>query len=253
MDVERKRAAVARSSALPLESTDATLIQMDRTVWIIISIVAIAVAGFFGYRTYSDSASRKAEQSKAAEMDRQLKESQRQAKEAQRQLDQAAEAQRLAELNGAQKKEAESRQLAQAQAEREAQEMQRKQYEEKASKAAQDLERMKSEKGQLEAEARRLSELRTREANDAQAKLAAAQKALEETERQKNAEIERQAALIASYSRQPSQGPTAPTSTEASRAATSPGARIIYPWDYKRTSHYNLLMLPAPDESHQKP
>lgn len=210
---------------------------MDRTVWIIIAVVALAVAGFFGYRAYENSAQRRADLQHSEELQRALDESRLAAKDSARRADQEAEARRLAELKAKQDGEAEARRLAQAQAEREAQEAARRRAEEEAARSAQEIERMQAERARLEADSRRLDELRTRESAEAEAKLAAAQKALQEIERQKNAEIERQAALIASYA---AQGPQA---ADAKAGRGGPLPRIIFPVDYKRGSHYTLPLL----------
>lgn len=212
---------------------------MDRTVWIIISVVAIAIAGFLGFRVYRSGQFRSEQSARAVDLEKELESTRQSAKEAARKADLAAEARRLAELKQQQENEAESRRLAQTQAEREAYEMARKRADDDAARSAKELERIRAENAQLSAEARRLAALREREAADAQAKLDAAQRALADSEQKKNAEIERQAALIASYNHAPEAGAT--TDEETRRQL---GARIIYPSDYKRSSHYYLPLLP---------
>jgi hypothetical protein len=220
---------------------------MDRTVWIIIAVVALGVAGFFGYRAYHNSSQREAELQNAAELQKQLEESRVAAKESARKADQEAEARRLAELKQKQEAEAEARRLAQAQSERDANEAARKRAEDEKAKAEQEIERMRGDRARLEAEARRLEDLRAKESAEAQAKLAAAQKALEETERKKNAEIERQAALIASYNRQPT--PVEKSAKETAAASERSSIRYIYPIDYKRANHTYLPVLPTPENN----
>jgi hypothetical protein len=222
---------------------------MDRTVWIIIAVVALAVAGFFGYKAYKNSGDQNANTQRASDLQKELEASRLAAKDANRKADQEAEARRLAELKQKQEAEAESRRLAQSQSERDGMEAARKRAEDDKLKAEQEIERMRGDKARLEAEARRLQELRTQESADAQAKLAAAQKALEDTERRKNAEIERQAALIASYSRQPSpvEKPAAAAASESSGRRS--GIRYIYPIDYKRANHTYVPALATPENT----
>lgn len=215
---------------------------MDRKVWIAIAVIAIAVAGFFGYRSYQLSSSQNAEGNLTAEMKRQLEDARAKEAEANRKATQEEEARRLGELKAKQEAESEARRLAQAESERLAQEQARQRAEEQAAKAAGEIERMRGERAQLTAEAQRLAELRARESADSQAKLTAAQRALEESERKKNAEIERQAAVIASYNRAPPPTEKAPLKVEETRRSST---RIVFPSDYKRANHYYLPRLPG--------
>jgi len=217
---------------------------MERTVWIVISVLAVAVAGFFGYRAYQLSAAAKDPTHDAA-MQRELADARTKEKEATRKAEQETEARRLAELKAKEEAETEARRFAQAENGRQAQELARKRAEDESAKAATELDRIRGERAQLAAEAQRLAELRARETADAQAKLAAAQRALEESERKKNAEIERQAAVIASYSRTPSPVEKLSAEQEAARRNVT---RIIFPSDYKRANHYYLPLLATPEQ-----
>lgn len=212
---------------------------MERTIWISITVLAIAAAGFFGFRAYQLSRD-PGVNTQSAEMQRELDAARLAARDAARKADQDAEARRLGELKAKEEAEADARRLAQMDRDRQGQEQARKNAEDDAAKAAAELDRMRAEKAQLSSEAQRLAELRTREGADAQARLAAAQRALEESERKKNAEIERQAAVIASYSRVPNKVEKLPEKDAARHSA----ARVIFPSDYKRANHYNLPLLP---------
>lgn len=212
---------------------------MERTVWIIITVIALALAAFFGVRGLNSGKLSQAEREQAAALERELEQTRRSAKDAARRADQEAEARQMAEEAAKQRAEAEARRLAQVQAERQEQEAALKRAEEEAAKTASEMERIRLERARLESESRKLAELRAQEAAEAQRKLADAQKALAETERLKNAEIERQAALIASYSRQPA---LAPASGEGREKGPMP-RRFIMPQDYKRSSHYYLPLL----------
>lgn len=215
---------------------------MDRKVWIAIAVIAIVAAGFFGFRAYQLSSREGTDGNLTAEMKRQLDDARAKESEATRRANQEEEARRLAELKSKQEAEAEARRLAQAESERKAQEQGRQRAEEQVTKATSELERIRAERAQLTAEAQRLAELRARESADSQAKLTAAQRALEESERKKNAEIERQAAVIASYSRAPDPAERAPRLPDESRRTAT---RIIFPSDYKRANHYSLPLLPV--------
>jgi hypothetical protein len=217
---------------------------MERKVWIAIAVIAIAVAAFLGVRAYQLSQGPDDGDAASAEMKRQLDAATARALDAQRKLAQEEEARRLADLKTKQEAETEARRLAQTESERVAQEQARKRAEDEASKANSELDRMRGERAVLAAEAQRLTELRAREGADAQAKLSAAQRALEESERQKNAEIQRQAALIASYSKAPAPTEKAPLMHPNSNR----GPRIIFPSDYKRANHYYLPLLPTPEK-----
>ena len=212
---------------------------MQRNLWIGIAVVALAVAVFFGVRTYQLSKPRADPQ--RATIERQLEDARKAEQEAARRASQEAEARRLAEDKAKRDAEAEARRLAQAESERQLQEQARQRAEAEARKAAAELERLRNERADITAEAQRLAEMRAKEAADAQAKLAAAQRALEESERKKNAEIERQAALIASYNRSPAEGET--TRAEPAPAQRPAQTRIIFPSYYKRAPHYNLPLL----------
>lgn len=217
---------------------------MDRKVWIGIAVFALAVAGFLGVRTYQLSHDSGGNEAQTEKMKRDLDAANARALAAQRTLAQEEEARRLAAEKNKVETEAEAQRLAQAESARLAQEQARKRAEDEANKATAELDRMRGERAMLAAEAQRLTELRAREAADSQAKLSAAQRALEESERQKNAEIQRQAALIASYSQGPSPEAKAPAlSPESNR-----GPRIIFPADYKRANHYYLPLLPTPEK-----
>jgi hypothetical protein len=215
---------------------------MDRKVWIVIAVLAVAAAGFFGFSAYKLSSQSKAGDATSEKMKRDLAAAEAREAEALRKAKQEEEARKLAELKAKQDAETEARRIAQAQSERQAQDQARERAEQESAKAAAELERMRGERAQLAAEAQRLAELRARESADAQAKLTAAQRALEESERKKNAEIERQAAVIASYSRTPAPSDRAAESPQASRRSS---VRIVFPSDYKRANHYYLPLLPG--------
>jgi fused signal recognition particle receptor len=220
---------------------------MDRTVWIIVAVVALAVAGFFGYRAHQSSQLNESERQRTEELEKNLADTRLAAKEAAQRAEKEQTAREMAEAKARQVAEADARKAAQAQADRDAAELARKQAEELAAKSAQEMDRIRADKARLEAEARRLEELRAKERADAQAKLEAAQRALAETERQKNAEIERQAAVIASYAQRPvTPTPGSSSVTSSGEATREPRTRYIFPGDFKRTPHYNnLLLLPT--------
>lgn len=211
---------------------------MERTVWIIITVVALALAAFFGVRMLNTGKHTQANRDTAAALERELEESRRTAKDATRKAEQETDARMMAEEAAKQRAEGEARRLAQVQAERQEQEQARIRAEEEAAKAAATIDAVRLEKAKIEAEARKLSELRAQESAEAQRKLADAQRALTESERTKNAEIERQAALIASYGRQPAIMAPSPVSSPGGTVRTS--RRVIMPPDYKRGSHVNL-------------
>lgn len=217
---------------------------MERKVWIAITVIALAIAGFFGYRVSQLSNRGPADAARNAEMQQELDAARASAQEAARRIERETEARRLADLKAKEEAEAEARRLAQSESERQAQEQARQRAEEEARKASAELDRIRADRARLEAEAARLNELRARDSSDAQARLAAAQRALEESERQKDAEIARQAAVIASYSR-------APNSVE--RPAESQGeqhhtTRIVFPSNYRRANHYYLPLLPLAEK-----
>lgn len=216
---------------------------MERTIWITTTVIALALAAFFGVKGLTSGKQTQAEREQAAALGRELDQSRRAKEEAERRAKQEIEARQMAEDTARQRAEAEARRLAQAQAERQEQELARKRAETETAKAATEIEQMRLEKARIEAEARKLAELRAMEAADAQRKLADAQKALSDTERLKNAEIERQAALIASYSRQPALTPAVAKADAG--AKTPPARRFILPPDYKRASHYYLPLITA--------
>jgi DNA repair exonuclease SbcCD ATPase subunit len=138
--------------------------------------------------------------------------------------------------------EAEARRLAQAQAEREAQESARRRAEEESNRTAQDLERIRADRARLESETRRLQELRAREAAEAERKLADAQRALRESLEEKNAEIQRQAALIAQFQSSAGSGPVEATPTESAASPRTMSRVIFSPANYKRANHYFMLL-----------
>jgi hypothetical protein len=235
------------SSSLLLAQLSTNLSPMDRTVWIIVAVAALGVAGFFGYRAQQNSQLRAEESQRASDLEKNLAETRLAAKEAAQRAEQAQSALDMAAAKARQAAEADARQAAQAQAERDAAEKARKQAEEVAAKSVQEMDRIRADKARLEAEARRLEELRAKERAEAQAKVDAAQRALADTERQKNAEIERQAAVIASYSQRPASstpaGDRASSVVRGESSAREPRVRFIYPADFKRAAHYNNSFL----------
>ena len=172
-----------------------------KAVLITIAIVAVAAAGFFGVRAYRTGKARAADQERTESLAGELEKSKAREEELSRQAQQETEAREMAERQAQQKAEAEARRLAQSQVDREAQEAARKRAEDQASKAMQDMEKIRGERAQLEAETKRLQELRAKESAAAEQKLAQAKSALEKSLQEKNAEIDRQAALIAEYRR----------------------------------------------------
>jgi hypothetical protein len=216
---------------------------MERTIWITTTVIALALAAFFGVKGLTSGKQTQAEREQAAAISRELDQSRRATLDAERRAKQEMDARQMAEDTARQRAEAEARRLAQAQAESQEQELARKRAESEAAKAAAAIEQMRLEKARIETEARKLAELRAMEAAEAQRKLADAQKALSETERLKNAEIERQAALIASYSRQPAPMPAAPKADAGTKAPHA--RRFILPPDFKRNSHYYLPLITA--------
>lgn len=216
---------------------------MDRTIWVIIALVAISTAGFFGYRAHQASEKQKAHLARNSQLEAELDASRQAEREAARLADQEAEARRLAGLKAQQETEAEARRLAQSAAEFEAQELARKQAEESAVRSAMELERIRSEKTLLEAEARRLREQREIEAAEAARNLEDAQLALAEMERRKNEEINRQAELIAAYSRDSTPTPVVGSAEEEMRRRS----RFVFPANYKRAAH-TYVLLPEIEE-----
>lgn len=216
---------------------------MERTIWIIITVIALALAAFFGVKGLNSGKQSQAERAQSAALELELDQSRRARQEADRKALQEEEARKMAEDAAKQRAEAEARRLAQAQAERQEQELARKRAEEETAKATAEIEKIRLEKARLETEARKLAELRAQEAAEAQRKLADAQKALSDSERLKNAEIERQAALIASYSRQPALAAAPAKSDDAGKGPAA--RRFIMPTDYKRSSHYYLPLITA--------
>lgn len=237
----KKRSPIRRCCRAPFRSS---ITVMDRTIWVIIAVVAISVAGFFGYRAHQASEKQKAHLARNSQLEAELEASRMAERDAARLADQEAEARRLSGLKAQQETEAEARRLAQSAAELEAQEMARIQAEEAAQRAATELERIRSEKALLEAEARRLREQRELEAAEAARNLEEAQMALEEMERRKNAEINRQAELIAAYSREPTPSPVVSESEEELRRRS----RIVFPANYKRAAHTYVLLPELEDE-----
>jgi hypothetical protein len=217
---------------------------MERKVWIAITVIALAVAGFLGYRVSQLSNRAPADAQHTAEMQRELDAARASAQEAARRTERETEARRLADLKAKEEAETEARRLAQSESERQAQEQARQRAEEEARKAAAELDRIRADRARLEAEAARLNELRARDSSDAQAKLTAAQRALEDSQRQKDAEIARQAAVIASYSRAPN-AVERPAEAQTEQQHTT---RIVFPSNYRRANHYYLPLLPVSEK-----
>ncbi|MGH8021430.1 MAG: hypothetical protein ACREIA_24745 [Opitutaceae bacterium] len=215
-----------------------------KAILIIVAVLAIVAAAFFGVR-YSQSAKSRAEEGQRMDaLSAELEKARGRQEELERKAAQAANARAMAEEAARKSAEAEARRLAQAQADREAQETARKRAEAEAQQAAQDIEGIRAERARLEAETQRLQELRTEEAAEAERNLAEAKRALEESLREKNAEIERQAALIAEYSQRAEGGPLKESEVAESESPVSPEtmSRVIFPRNYKRASHYYMSL-----------
>lgn len=217
---------------------------MDRIVWIIIAVVALAVAGFFGFRASQTAQSQRNENERTGQLETELAALRAREQEMVRLEKQEANARELAENKVRQAAEAEARRLAQAQAERDAQENARAAAEAEAARAAEALEALRMEKARIESQAQQTRELRKRERAEAEAKLRAAQESLADLEARKNAEIARQAALIDTYSRQERPTPIAAIPDEEKRAHKL-GPRYVFPADYKRGPHTLVPLLPA--------
>jgi FtsZ-interacting cell division protein ZipA len=211
-------------------------------ILIIVAILGIAAAAFFGVRYSQSSKSRIEGEERADALATELEKVRAQQEDLERKAARETNARTMAEEAARKSAEAEARRLAQAQAEREAQEGARRRAEQQANQAAQDLDQIRADRARLEAEAQRLQELRTKESAEAERRLAEAKRALEEGLREKNAEIERQAALIAEYGQR---GGTAPVKSEAgeeSPASPETMSRVIFsPSNYKRANHYYML------------
>lgn len=241
--VERGRAP-ATALPLPRPQGHYTFSRMNRTVWIVVAIVAVIAAAVLGIQFKKASDARRAEMQRAAELEKQLETARAAEREAQTKADQEAEARRLFMLQAQREAEAEARRLAQAQAEMEEQEKARRAAEAAAAAAAAEAERIRQEREKLAAEAQRLAELREKERAEAERKLAEARAALQAALEEKEREIARQAALIASYNKRlnrvekPEVSATA--DTPAPEKAYRP--RIIMPPDFKRSSHLRVLL-----------
>ncbi len=219
---------------------DSNKLPLMKGILIIVAALAIAAAAFFGVR-YSQSAKSRVEgQERADALSLELEKARARQGELERKAAQAANARAMAEDAARKNAEAEARRLAQAQADREAQEAARKRAEQEATAAARQIEQIRAERARLEAETNRLRELRAQEAAEAGRNLAEAKRALEDSLREKNAEIERQAALIAEYGEKKQSGPV--KAEESSPVSPEAMSRVIFPSNYKRANHYYMSL-----------
>jgi hypothetical protein len=128
--------------------------------------------------------------------------------------------------------------LAEVEALREREEAARRRAEADAAEAVVALALLTEEKSAAEAESRRLADLRLQEAKEAEERFLEAERALKESAEEikaRQAEIDRQAALLDSLHRE-KQVESIVVDTEEEKRQS----RFIYPVDYKRGNHYRI-------------
>lgn len=213
---------------------------MNKTIVVLIVTVAVALAAFFGYRSVQDTRERQAETQRANELTAEIETIRQAEKEALRRAEEDAEARRLAGIKARKDAEAEAVRLAEAEALREREEAARRRAEADAAEAVLALALLAEEKSMVEDEVRRLADLRLQEAKEAEERFLTAERALRESEAEteaRQAEIDRQAALLNSLHRE-EQAETIVTDTEEEKWRS----RFVYPVDYKRGNHYRITV-----------
>ncbi|RKX33577.1 MAG: hypothetical protein DRP71_10005 [Verrucomicrobia bacterium] len=213
---------------------------MNKTIVALIVTVAVALAAFFGYRSVQATKEREVETRRATELTAEISAIRLAEKEALKRAEVDAEARRLAGIKARQEAEAEAVRLAEVEALREREEAARRRAEADAAEAVLALALLAEEKSVVEDEVRRLADLRLQEAKEAEERFLAAERALRESEEEtkaRQAEIDRQAALLDSlHRRQQAESIVVDTEEEIRQS------RFVYPVDYKRGNHYRITV-----------
>ncbi len=213
---------------------------MNKTIVTLIVTVAVASAAFFGYRSVQTTREHQAETRRVSELTAEIEAIRQAEKEALKRAEEDAEARRLAGIKARQDAEAEAVRLAEAEALREREEAARRRAEADAAEAAMALALLSEEKSVVEEEVRRLADLRLREAKEAEERFLEAERALRKSEEEaeaRQAEIDRQAALLDSLHRE-QQAESIVVDSEEEKWRT----RYVYPVDYKRGNHYRITL-----------
>ena len=213
---------------------------MNKTIVAIIVTVAVGLAAFFGYRSVQATKVVKAETQRASELAAEIETIRLAEKEALRRAEEDAEARRLAGIKARQDAEAEAVRLAEVEALRKREEAARRRAEADAAEAVLALALLTEEKSAAEAESRRLADLRLQEAKEAEERFLEAQRALRESTEEsaaRQAEIDRQAALLDSLHREKQAKSIVVDTEEEIRQS-----RFVYPVDYKRGNHYRITV-----------
>ncbi len=213
---------------------------MNKTIVTLIVTVAVALAAIFGYRSVQATKERQAETQRANELTAEIEAIRQAEKEALKRAEEDAEARRLAGIKARKGAEAEAVRLAEAEALREREEAARRRAEIDAAEATVALALLAEEKALVEDEVRRLADLRLQEAKEAEERFLGAERALrisEEETKARQAEIDRQAALLDSLHRD-QQAESIVTDTEEEEWRS----RFVYPVDYKRGNHYRITV-----------
>lgn len=213
---------------------------MNKTIVTLIVTVAVALAAFFGYRSVQATREHQADTQRVSELTAEIEAIRQAEKEALKRAEEDAEARRLAGIKARQDAEAEAVRLAEAEALREREEAARRRAEVDAAEAAMALALLAEEKSVVEDEVRRLADLRLRESKEAEERFLEAERALRKSEEEalaRQAEIDRQAALLDSLHRE-QQAESIVVDTEEEKWR----ARFVYPVDYKRGNHYRITV-----------
>jgi len=211
---------------------------MNRTVGSVLIVVLLLLSGFFGYRAYRSSMDRDilARQAEAARAD-----AERLKAEADRRVAAETEARRLAELKSQQDAQQNEERLAKLRADEAAAEAARYAAAEAARQESEQLARVRREKETAEAESRRLAAMRDKDAAEAEAARADALRRIEEIERLKRQQADRDAALAAQKARE---------------AQWHPGPmmdRMLFTPDFKGRQHYYQGVFMFNAESQRPP